>query len=126
MTDDVRSFRGDGLDREPGRGLPAFEPLEARLLLNGQVPEFATPLADKYVIPAAGGGLTIGVDGYDADSDTLTLAAESGSPDLTVFIPTGNRYARLRFVSSDGVTPIGEILVQLLEGRSAPATGGPP
>jgi peptidyl-prolyl cis-trans isomerase A (cyclophilin A) len=89
---------------------------------SGRPPALATPPAGKYVIDPGGGGLTIGVDGDDPDGDALTITAVSDVPGVSVFIPTGNRYARLRFVQSDGTTAIGEIVVQLFEGRSAAAT----
>ena len=63
--------------------------------------------------------LTIGVDGYDADGDPLTISVESDNPELSWFVPTGNRFARLHFVSSDGVTDIGDIVVELFETRTA-------
>ena len=99
-----------------------LESLEPRLMLDGTAPIFDAPLREGFVVPADGSGYTIGVDGYDADGDALTLAAVSDSPDLNIFIPTGNRYAVLHFVESDGVTPIGDVLVQLFEGRAPEAT----
>ncbi len=100
--------------------LPAtFEPLESRLLLAA--PEFASPLVDQWF--ATDAALTIGVDGYDADADPLTISVESDNPELSWFVPTGNRFARLHFVASDGVTDIGDIVLQLFETRSALAAG---
>jgi len=83
---------------------------------------FATPLADAYVIDPNGRGLTIGIDGYDGDGDALTITAVSDNPDLHVFMPTGNRYARLHFVDGDSGMPLGRIEAQLLEGRAPTAT----
>lgn len=37
------------------------------------------------------------------------------------FIPTGNPFARLTFVESDGGTPIGDVVIELFEGRSPAA-----
>jgi len=91
-------------------------------VVANRMPGFATPLADRYVIVPGGDGLTLGIDGCDPDGETLTVSAVSDSPDLAFTVPQGNRCARLHFVESDGVTPMGDILVQLFEGRSAPAT----
>ncbi len=102
--------------RRPG---PTLQALEPRLLLEGAAPEFATLPTDQWF--TSDGALTIGIDGYDADGDALTITVESDQPDLTVFVPSGNRYARLHFVESDGTTPIGDIVVQLFETRGGPA-----
>ncbi|NQU76970.1 MAG: peptidylprolyl isomerase, partial [Planctomycetes bacterium] len=107
-----------------GQG-PSFEGLESRLYLDGE-PTFATPLPQAYVITTDGRGLTIGIDGQD-DGERLTITAVSSDPDnLDVFVPEnrtaenpdGNRYALMHFTESDGLTPVGDILVQLFEGRS--------
>ena len=95
---DSHSFpptRGRGLQSAPVGAV--FEPLEARLLLDA-APVFATPLADAYVVRPGQGGLTIGVDGYDADGDALTIHAASDDANLTVTSPTNNPCARLHFV----------------------------
>ena len=54
-----------------------FESLEPRLLLNAATPDFVTPLPDYFAITAGGGGLTIGIDAYDADGDTTTITLPS-------------------------------------------------
>ncbi len=108
---------------------PLLEPLEGRLLLDA-APVFATALDQYYAIGADGRGLTIGIDGFDADDgDILSITAVSDNAAIDVFIPDsrsannpdGNRFALLTFVNSDG-SPAGEILAQLTEGRSGTAT----
>ncbi|NQU74778.1 MAG: peptidylprolyl isomerase, partial [Planctomycetes bacterium] len=81
---------------------------------------FATPLAGSYVISQDGFGLTLGIDGISPNGEPLTLSAFSSTSKLKVYIPTGNRYALLHFADSDGA-PIGGILVQLFDQRSATA-----
>ncbi|KKL08607.1 hypothetical protein LCGC14_2574180, partial [marine sediment metagenome] len=98
--------------------LPRLEALEGRLLLSGTAPEFATALDDVYTY--GGLALTLGIDGYDADGDPLTITVVSSNPAVTALVPTGNRYARLHFVNSDQ-TDLGDIVVQLFEGRGSTA-----
>jgi len=105
-------------------GKAAFERLEGRLLLDS-APIFATPLAANYVITPGGGGLTVGVDGFDADGDALTITAKSDNGKLKIRQPKGNCYARLHFLASDGASAFfgdGDIVVQLFEGRAPEAT----
>ncbi|NQU75501.1 MAG: peptidylprolyl isomerase [Planctomycetes bacterium] len=108
----------------PNRGMrvivPIFEPLENRQLLDGSAPVFATPMTDQFM--AVDGGLTLGVNGFDVDGDALTITAVSDNPNLEITIPTGNRYATLHFTQSNGVTAIGDIVVQLFDNRSLMAT----
>jgi len=116
---------GDG-DSDGDGDVDAFDYLAVKANVGTRVPsgrpaEFATSLADRYVIPAGGGGLTLGVDGDDPDGDALAITAVGDAPGLSSFIPAGNRYARLHFVAGGGTTAIGDIDVQLFEGRSAPA-----
>jgi len=104
-------------------GAPAFEALERRWLLAAD-PTFATDLADYYVIDADS-PLTLAIDGADADAgDALSITATVDGEHLTVQTydhTSDNRFAVLNFEDSDG-NPIGEILVQLFEGRSPLAT----
>ena len=104
---------------ESRQGGPALETLEPRLLLSGVAPEFATLPIDQWF--ASDGALTFGIDGYDAEGDALTITVEPDTSGLSVFMPTGNRYGRLHFVESDGVTPIGDIVVQIFEARAGQA-----
>jgi len=99
---------------------PKLEPLESRLLLDGSAPIFATPLTDQWF--GSGGGLTIGVDGADDDGDALTVSVNSDAAGLDWHIPSGNRFARLNFVESDGTTIIGDVVVELFETRGSTAT----
>jgi len=98
-----------------------FEALEDRLLLDGTPPIFASPLEDYYTLPD--GALTLGIDGFDADGDDLTITVQTADPALKAFVPSNNRYAKLHFVSSDGTVDIGDIVVQLFDGRAPEATG---
>ncbi|MFW6153979.1 MAG: peptidylprolyl isomerase [Planctomycetota bacterium] len=104
-------------------GAPAFEALETRWLLAAD-PTFATDLADYYIIDEDS-PLTLAVDGADADAgDALTITAMVNGEHLTAQPydhTSGNRFAVLNFEDSDG-NVIGEILVQLFEGRSPLAT----
>lgn len=116
----------------------AMEVLEDRLLLANVAPTFATSLFDSYWMPEkvdSGGNYvlngsgqtiftsrTIGIDGADANGDALTITAVSDNPAITTLVPTGNRYAKLHFVASDGTTVIGDVVIQLLEDRAAAAT----
>jgi len=109
-----------GRSRVRGSARPVLESLEERMLLDGAAPVFATALESNYTM-TSDGALTIGVDGFDADADALTITAVSDNVGLTSFIPTGNRYANLHFTDSGGVA-IGDILVQLFDGRSPSAT----
>ncbi len=87
---------------------------------HNAAPSFATPLPSS--IELVGGVVTIGIDGFDPDGDALTISVASDNPNLRYYIPEGNRSAIMHFTESDGVTPIGDILVQLFEGRSPLAT----
>lgn len=104
---------------------PQFESLENRLLLDA-VPVFGTELSDFYVLDS-NGGLTLGIDGFDADADdVLTLGVDfgagAGEVSATVYDWTSNnRYAVLHFDDDNG-DPIGDLVVQLFEGRSPLAT----
>lgn len=104
---------------ESRQGGPALEALEARLLLSGVAPVFATLPTDQWF--ASDGALTFGIDGYDAEGDALTITVEPDTSGVSVLVPTGNRYGRLHFVESDGVTPIGDIVVQIFEARAGEA-----
>ncbi|MCY2926048.1 MAG: peptidylprolyl isomerase, partial [Planctomycetota bacterium] len=108
-----------------------LEPLETRLLLAANTaPVFSTALWDTYFLSEAkdsggnyvlDGGLhtftadTIGIDGNDVNGDALTITAVSDNPNVTAYIPTGNRYARLHFVASNGTTVMGDVVVQLFD-----------
>ncbi len=98
---------------------PALELLEDRLLLDA-APVFQTALEDAYTF--AGPAVTLGIDAFDADGDAVTISAISDQAGLNTVVPTGNQFARLSFVESDGVTPLGEVVVELFEQRSADAT----
>ena len=103
------------------RRIPAMiESLEARQLLDGATPFFVTPLTDQYM--SVDGALTLGIDGFDADGDALTITATSDAPWLKLTVPNGNRYARLHFVQADGVTSIGDVVVQLFMDAGGAAT----
>jgi cyclophilin family peptidyl-prolyl cis-trans isomerase len=111
---------------------PVLETLEGRLLLSGAAPTFATALPDKYVI-TPGSGITIGVDGADADGDALKITAALTATNANLVIttsPVTNRYAVLhftgvRFVNQDGSVTIGEgdIVAQIFE-KQAPTAAG--
>lgn len=104
-------------DGAAGRG-PMLEELEGRMLLNA-APTLATALLDRYFL--SGPALTLGIDGYDADGDALTITAVSGNAKLHTYVPQGNRYAKLHYVDHTGA-PIGDILVQLFDDRTPTAT----
>jgi cyclophilin family peptidyl-prolyl cis-trans isomerase len=114
--------RGDAAVTFASEISPVFEALECRLLLDGTVPTFNTDIPDQWVLTPGSRGLTIGVDGYDADGDPLTISASSGNPLITVSKPydqtTAPVLAVLHFTAGDGVTPIGDITVQLLQGHA--------
>ena len=94
-----------------------FESLEARVLLAS--PSFLTLPTDQVF--TTHGALTIPVIASDPDGDHVTITATSDNPNLDVFAPTGNRFARLNFTTTGG-TSVGSILVELFEGRSGAAT----
>ncbi len=113
--------------REPPHNGPAgmFESLEPRLMLTA-APVFETDLADYYALNGDGKGLTIGIDGFDADGDPLTIDVAASDPTglrWEVFdqSTSANHYAVMHYTQDDG-TPIGDIVVQLFEGRSPLAT----
>jgi len=112
-------------DRHKLFDMPALEPLESRLLLAAD-PTFAAPLSDYYVLDEAS-PLTIGIDGFDADADdslSISVAIAGADPGVTARIydyTSANRYALLHFADADG-NAIGDVLVQLFEGRSPTAT----
>ncbi len=74
------------------------------------LPSFASELQDEYIV--SGGPLAIGVDGFDADDDALTITV-SDNDNLNVTILQDNPYARLSFEQNDAA--IGSIMVQLFE-----------
>jgi len=93
-----------------------FEPLEARLVLS------APSLADiDNVDLLSGSPLHIPLDGFDADGDALTFTAESNDPNVTMFIPEGNRSMRISVLSDDGLID-GDMILELFEGRAPRAT----
>jgi len=103
-----------------------FESLEPRLLLAA-TPVFDTDLADFYALNPDGGGLSIGIDGFDADGDALTISVDADDAtglrwEIFDQSTSANRYAVLHFVQSDGMTPIGDIVLGLFESRSPLAT----
>jgi cyclophilin family peptidyl-prolyl cis-trans isomerase len=114
--------RGDGVLTSGGEICPVFEALECRLLLDGALPTFHTEIPGQWMITPGSRGLTIGVDGDDADGDPLTITASSDNPLITVSAPydqtTATVLAVLHFTAADGVTPIGDITVQLLQGHA--------
>ena len=64
-----------------------------------------------------GTALTVGIDADDVDGDSLTISAFSDDLNLLAVVPQDNRFARLDFVEADGISPIGEILIELFEDR---------
>ena len=88
----------------------------------GIPPTFATDLPDQWVLTPGSRGLTIGIDGYDADSDALTISASCDNPLIHVSVPydqgVATKLAVLHFTGSDGITPIGDITIQLLQGHA--------
>ncbi len=114
--------RGDGAVTFGSEISPVFEVLECRLLLDGTVPTFNTDIPSQWMLTPGSRGLTIGIDGYDADGDPLTITASSGNPKIHVSKPydqtTAPILAVLHFTAGDGVTPIGDITVQLLQGHA--------
>ncbi len=107
----------------PARPTPAamqLEALEPRVLMTA--PVFAANLSN-HILPkfADGDALTLGIDGFDANGDALTITAVSDDPNVSIYIPTTNPYALLTFVGADGVTPVGQILVELFQDRSPTA-----
>ena len=110
-----------GLHVCPRRAALTFEPLEARLLLDGTAPYFATPLEANYF--SASKSLAIDIDAGDADpGDIVSISAVSKTPGLTVSVPAGNVFAELQFVKVNGVTPIGNIIVDLFQVEGGQAT----
>ncbi len=108
---------------------PCFEDLETRLLMNA-APIFATALDTKFIIPEASLSRIIGVNGYDADGDPLTITAVSDNPNVAVSVNStnnfvagqvANSYAVLHFVDSAGA-PMGDVVMQLLDNISPTAT----
>ena len=97
----IQSRSRPGKARKTFRGAEALEP---RILLDA-APTFEVALEDQF-LPIDGTALTIGIDAFDADGDPLTITAVSDDPDIDLFIPTGNRFARMVFVESDGETRI--------------------
>ena len=97
---------------------PTFESLEGRMYLNAD-PGLVTPIGNQYF--TTDGALTLALDGVDDDGDALTFTVSSDNPNLQVYIPTSNRYARMHFVDSTG-QDMGDILVQLFDDRSKTAT----
>ncbi|MAE63765.1 MAG: hypothetical protein CMJ18_05790, partial [Phycisphaeraceae bacterium] len=91
------------------------ETLEPRLHLT-TAPTFATAPVD-IELPDDTRRYTVGIDGFDADDDDLILTVESDDPNLDVFVPQGNDFARMIFVEEDETTPIGEIVYELFGGR---------
>ncbi len=87
---------------------------------HNAAPSFATPLPSS--VELVGGVATIGIDGFDPDGDSLSITVVSDNPNLLYHVPQGNRSAIMHFTESDGITPVGDILVELFEGRSPLAT----
>ncbi len=102
-----------GAVQQAWQGLQTLEP---RLLMNGAAPVFDTPLRD-HIVPNDGTALLVGIDGFDADGDDLTITAQSNDPNLTLTVSEGNRFARMNIFESDGETPFGEMIFELLEDR---------
>ena len=96
--------------------VPALEPLEGRIMLDGAAPGLASALLPHYVL--TGTALTLPIDGYDTDSDAVTITVITSNPAVTAYVPTANRYAELNFVTYDGID-MGNILVQLFDDRAA-------
>jgi len=99
--------------------IPMLEPLEGLLMLDGAAPILVSTLLPTYEM--TGTALTLPIDGYDADSDAVTISVTTSDPALSAYVPTGNRYAELNFHTADG-TDMGNILVELFDGRAATAT----
>lgn len=93
-------------------GLAVVEPLESRLMFSA-APSLATDVFDHYWV-SGGRGRAIGIDGYDADGDALTITAVSDNPALACTVVGGNRYAVMHYVSASGAD-LGDIVVQLFE-----------
>ena len=112
--------------RPQAKSAPTYtglEALEPRQMMDG-APFFDTPLTEQFVT-SADRALTIGIDGGDDDDNPLTVTAVSDNPNVTTFIPQGNRYARLTFSNVfDGSSVFDNviILVQLFETRAPTAT----
>ncbi len=114
--------RGDAAVTFGSKISPVFEALEGRLLLDGTVPVFNTDIPTQWMLTPGSRGLTIGIDGYDADGDPLTISASSGNPLIHVSKPYNHTIAPilavLHFTAADGGTVIGDITVQLLQGHA--------
>ena len=101
--------------------IPLVEALENRLLMNA-APVFVDGGPDGFWLPNNGTGTTIGINGFDADGDALTITATSDNPNVQFICGADtNRYARIHFTQADGVTPIGDIVVQLFDDRALQA-----
>lgn len=101
--------------------VPLVEALENRLLMNA-APVFIDGGPEGFWLPNNGMGTTIGINGFDADGDALTITATSDNPNVQIIYGADtNRYARLHFTQADGVTPIGDIVVQLFDDRALQA-----
>ncbi len=80
---------------------------------------FSTNPPEKLLLTERG-AITIGIDVHDADGDAVTVTAVSSTPGIQIFIPSGNRQARMNFVRDDG-SPIGPVLVEIFETRGGMA-----
>ena len=105
----------------PRSSAPTIEALESRLLLSA--PQFATAMPEVvwWTKQTAGGDLTLGIDGSDADADPLTITATSDNPAVAAQMVAPDQFARLHFTDSTG-NDIGDIVVQLFGDYSQDAT----
>ena len=83
--------------RPPQYRRARFELLESRWVLSAP-----TLAAIPNVTLLAGAPLHIALDGFDADSDTLTYQVSSSNPAVTAHVPQGNRSLRIS-VANHGV-----------------------
>ena len=97
-----------------------MEPLEPRVLLSGtNTPVIYSSLPDYF--PMRNDALTLGIDGYDADGDALTITATANNGGITPVVVHGSKFARLHFVQSDGSTPIGDVVCEIFTDRGGDA-----
>ncbi|HOX39172.1 MAG TPA: peptidylprolyl isomerase [Candidatus Brocadiia bacterium] len=112
----MKPTRNSSTARRNSLSIRPIERLEDRVLLD-VAPVFNSTFASQYLVE---NGMTLGIDGYDGDGDTLTITAVSDNPGVTPYIPTGNDFAKLHFVDYLGAD-MGDIIVELFNDRSPTA-----
>ncbi|MBN2022042.1 MAG: peptidylprolyl isomerase [Pirellulales bacterium] len=91
---------------------PRFEVLEDRRVLAA--PVLLNPVTEVNLY--AGSPIYIALDGFDADGEALSFTATSSNPDITTYIPQGNRSMSVQVRSANGAIE-GEMVFELFEDR---------